>query len=89
MAGLSLVNPGRDEKGDEPMPFHDVRLPNESDGADGTIRQRFVTKLMLAPEDPSQNPRHVDAIWPLWNLFDFMPEGRGETWHPRLAYGKA
>lgn len=57
--------------------------------AGGTIRHRFTTELMFAPKDSGQNARHVDAIWPLWNLFDFTPEGRGETWHPRLAYGKA
>jgi predicted dithiol-disulfide oxidoreductase (DUF899 family) len=25
-------------------------------------------------------------IWPLWNMFDFTPEGRGEKWYPRLYY---
>jgi len=29
----------------------------------------------------------VDMIWPLWNLFDLTPEGRGTDWYPRLAYG--
>jgi hypothetical protein len=27
---------------------------------------------------PGQDARHVDLIWPLWNLFDFAPEGRGK-----------
>ena len=31
-------------------------------------------------------PRHVDHIWPLWNLFDMIPEGRGSDWHPKLSY---
>ena len=32
------------------------------------------------------HPRHVDAIWPLWNVLDMTPEGRGEDWFPRLYY---
>ncbi|KIC38466.1 hypothetical protein RA27_18605 [Ruegeria sp. ANG-R] len=29
--------------------------------------------------EPSEwHPRHVDAAWPLWNLLDFTPDGRGE-----------
>ena len=39
-----------------------------------------------APADPGQDARHVDMIWPLWNLFDFTPEGRGKDWHPKLFY---
>jgi hypothetical protein len=29
----------------------------------------------------------VDVIWPLWDLFDYTPEGRGTDWYPKLAYG--
>jgi len=25
-------------------------------------------------------------IWRLWNLFDVIPEGRGEKWGPKLSY---
>ena len=25
-------------------------------------------------------------IWPMWNVFDFTPEGRGETWYRKLSY---
>ncbi len=27
-------------------------------------------------------------FWPLWNLLDLTPEGRGEGWYPKLAYEK-
>ena len=27
-------------------------------------------------------PRHADLTWPLWNLLDLTPEGRGTDWHP-------
>lgn len=33
--------------------------------------------------EPSEwQPRHVDAAWPLWNLLDFTPAGRGEFMPP-------
>ncbi len=31
------------------------------------------------------DPRHVDALWPLWNLLDMTPEGRG-AFYPKLQY---
>jgi predicted dithiol-disulfide oxidoreductase (DUF899 family) len=53
---------------------------------DGEVRHFYATELFFAKTDPGQNPRHVDSIWPLWNLFDFTPEGRGANWYPRLSY---
>jgi len=47
------------------------------------------TELLYAQSNPGQDPRHVDLIWPLWNLFDLTPEGRGTKWNPRLAYTEA
>ena len=54
---------------------------------DGRIHHAWCSELMFAPGGPGQDPRHVDVIWPLWNLFDFTPEGRGTDWRPKLAYG--
>lgn len=54
-------------------------------GPDG-VRHSYATELLFAPSDAGQDPRHVDAIWPLWNLFDLTPEGRGVDWNPRLRY---
>jgi predicted dithiol-disulfide oxidoreductase (DUF899 family) len=53
---------------------------------DGRIHHFYSTELLYVPPEPGQDGRHVDMIWPLWNLFDVTPEGRGETWHPRLKY---
>jgi predicted dithiol-disulfide oxidoreductase (DUF899 family) len=52
---------------------------------DGAVRHTFATELQQAPRGPGEDPRHVDSIWPLWNLFDFTPEGRGDA-HPKLRY---
>jgi predicted dithiol-disulfide oxidoreductase (DUF899 family) len=26
----------------------------------------------------------VDLLWPLWNVLDLTPKGRGTDWYPRL-----
>jgi predicted dithiol-disulfide oxidoreductase (DUF899 family) len=52
----------------------------------GAIRHFWASELMFAPPEPGQDPRHADTIDPLWNLFDFAPEGRGTDWDPQLRY---
>jgi predicted dithiol-disulfide oxidoreductase (DUF899 family) len=49
----------------------------------------YNTEILYAPSEPGEDGRHVDLIWPLWNLFDLTPEGRGTDWYPRLAYPPA
>lgn len=51
-----------------------------------SVRHFYGTELLYAPAEKGQNARHVDAIWPLWNLLDFTPEGRGRDWYPKLEY---
>jgi predicted dithiol-disulfide oxidoreductase (DUF899 family) len=53
---------------------------------DGEVRHSFGTELLFVKPEPGQNGRHVDMIWPLWNAFDFTPEGRGTDWYPKLSY---
>jgi predicted dithiol-disulfide oxidoreductase (DUF899 family) len=52
----------------------------------GAIRHFYGTELLFAKAEPGQNNRHVDMLWPLWNLLDVTPEGRGRDWYPQLAY---
>ena len=35
--------------------------------------------------DIDGHPRHMDLLWPMWNLFDMTPEGRGDMF-PALDY---
>jgi len=42
----------------------------------GGFRHRWATELMFAAREQGQDPRHVDSIWPLWNVLDMTPEGR-------------
>ena len=71
---------GENAKGDQ-MPALNVFVRRN-----GKISHFYNTELMFAPSDPGQDMRHVDMIWPLWNLFDVTPEGRGEKWGPKLSY---
>lgn len=52
----------------------------------GKVQHSWGSELLFAPEDSGQNARHVDMIWPLWNVLDTTPEGRGKDWYPRLEY---
>jgi len=53
---------------------------------DGKVYHSYSTELAFAPPEPGQNQRHIDMMWPLWNLLDLTPEGRGADWYPRLSY---
>jgi predicted dithiol-disulfide oxidoreductase (DUF899 family) len=41
------------------------------------IRHAWATELMFAARDEGEDPRHVDSIWPIWNVLDMTPGGRG------------
>jgi predicted dithiol-disulfide oxidoreductase (DUF899 family) len=47
---------------------------------DGTIRHRYATGQ--GPVVPGWDDRHVDLLWPLWNMLDLTPEGRDQHWRP-------
>jgi predicted dithiol-disulfide oxidoreductase (DUF899 family) len=49
------------------------------------IRHSYATELFFQPAEQGQNPRHVDLLWPLWNMLDLTPDGRGD-WYPALDY---
>jgi predicted dithiol-disulfide oxidoreductase (DUF899 family) len=52
------------------------------------LRHSWASELMFAPREEGEDPRHVDSIWPIWNVLDVTPEGRGtESNFPGLNYG--
>lgn len=51
----------------------------------GVIHHSWSSELAWAPTQPGQHPRHVDFMWPMWNILDTTPGGRGD-WHPALEY---
>jgi predicted dithiol-disulfide oxidoreductase (DUF899 family) len=71
---------GENDKGDQ-LPSLNVFVRR-----DGKIHHFYHTELLFAPQEPGMDGRHVDSIWPIWNMFDFTPEGRGTDWYPRLRY---
>ncbi len=71
---------GEDEKGNQ------LPMLNVFTRRDGRIHHTSGTELLYTPPEPGQDFRHVDMIWPLWNVLDQTPDGRGETWQPNLQY---
>jgi predicted dithiol-disulfide oxidoreductase (DUF899 family) len=51
-----------------------------------TVRHSWGSELLYAPTEPGQDPRHVGTLEPLWNVFDFTPEGRPADWDEQLTY---
>jgi predicted dithiol-disulfide oxidoreductase (DUF899 family) len=49
---------------------------------DGAIHHFWGSELLYAGLEG--DPRHADMIWPLWNVLDTTPEGRGRDWYPPL-----
>lgn len=50
---------------------------------DGVIRHFYATEQ--TPAAPGWDDRHVDLIWPLWNLLDLTPVGRSRDWRPAYS----
>ncbi len=51
------------------------------------FRHTWASELMYAPRDEGLEARHVDSIWPIWNVLDLTPQGRGnEPNFPALRY---
>lgn len=48
---------------------------------DGAIYHFWGTEILYSKLDG--DPRHMDIMWPLWNVLDATPEGRGD-WYPPL-----
>jgi predicted dithiol-disulfide oxidoreductase (DUF899 family) len=71
---------GENEKGNQ------FPILNVFHKTDEGIFHSYATELLFAPPEKGQNGRHVDSIWPLWNLYDYTPEGRGTDWYPKLGY---
>lgn len=71
---------GEDEKGAQ------LTMMNVFVRRDGRIYHYYATELAFDPADPGQNQRHIDMMWPLWNVLDLTPEGRGTDWFPKLTY---
>lgn len=52
----------------------------------GKIYHFWGSEMLFPPSARGQHSRHVDMIWPLWNVLDHTPAGRGTDWYPSLRY---
>ncbi len=53
---------------------------------EGAVHHFWGSEMLYAEHAQGQDPRHVDLLWPLWNVLDLTPEGRGTGWYPSLGY---
>jgi predicted dithiol-disulfide oxidoreductase (DUF899 family) len=49
----------------------------------GQVRHFYATEQVALR--PGWNDRHVDLLWPLWDLLDLTPAGRGDDWYPSYS----
>jgi len=45
----------------------------------------WASELLSRPM-ASGHPRHMDMVWPMWNLLDMTPQGRGEAIIPKQDF---
>lgn len=53
------------------------------------IYHTWCSELFFAPAEEGQHPRHVDSLWPLWNMLDLTPGGRPDNWFPTRSYERS
>lgn len=72
---------GEDEEGHQ-MPMMNVFVKR-----DGKVHHFWGSEMLYADERTKEtDSRHIDMMWPLWNVLDLTPGGRGATWYPKLRY---
>ncbi len=66
----------------------DMQLPmaNVFTKQGDSIYHTYGSELLYAPDDDGQGVRHIDLLWPLWNVFDLTPDGRDADWLPKVEY---
>jgi predicted dithiol-disulfide oxidoreductase (DUF899 family) len=52
----------------------------------GRIHHSWSSELFWASHRDGEESRHVDFMWPYWNILDHTPEGRPKGNTPRLEY---
>lgn len=51
----------------------------------GAVHHTWGSEMLYHRDGSPGDSRHIDMIWPVWNVFDMTPEGRG-AWYPSLSY---
>ena len=50
------------------------------------VRLFWMAEMTGEMTDPGKDPRGGVDLAPLWGVLDLTPEGRGESWYPKLSY---
>jgi predicted dithiol-disulfide oxidoreductase (DUF899 family) len=82
----SLTPEMRAERGYKPGEDWDEPMLNVFRKDGGTIRHFWGSELVFAPDDEGQDHRGLDFADAVWGLLDTTPEGRGETFFPKVDY---
>jgi len=69
------------DDGTQQMPAINVFRKNENG-----IYHFYNSELLYTEPNEDQHPRHADLLWPIWNIFDMTPDGRGNDWFPKYSY---
>jgi predicted dithiol-disulfide oxidoreductase (DUF899 family) len=75
----------QDYLGEDPTDVHQIPMLNVFVRREGVIHHFWASELALDYGRRDGDPRHLDIMWPLWNLFDVTPGGRPD-WYPALSY---
>ncbi len=73
---------GEDAEGHQ-MPMMNVFVKRA-----GKVHHFWGSEMLYASDRARDgvDARHIDIMWPLWNVLDLTPEGRGEKTYPALQY---
>jgi predicted dithiol-disulfide oxidoreductase (DUF899 family) len=55
----------------------------------GKVHHFWGSEMLYAKSPRGEDTRHIDAMWPLWNVLDLTPGGRGKSWYPALRYPRS
>ncbi len=55
--------------------------------SDAMIHHFWGSEMLYADSTKGEDTRHIDMLWPLWNVLDLTPGGRGADFYPKLSYG--
>jgi predicted dithiol-disulfide oxidoreductase (DUF899 family) len=82
----TALTPGMRKQQDfKPGEEWDMPMLNVFRREGGKIRHTWGCELLYVPPEPGQEYRHNDLLDPLWNMFDVLPEGRG-NFEVKLSY---
>src|SRR5262249_7091119 len=65
----------------EQMPMMNVFVKRR-----GVVHHFWASEMLFAHGLDGLDSRHIDMLWPLWNVLDLTPGGRGKDWYPELSY---